>query len=84
MTWLKSLFKLKLVIIFFICAYSSLIFSQSPTDRITEIKGMYNEIMGLGETLKHELGLEISSLDAQGSKFFKTVYQNTPRIIRRK
>jgi len=49
MTWLKSLFKLKLVIIFFICAYSSLIFSQSPTDRITEIKGMYNEIMGLGE-----------------------------------
>lgn len=42
------------------------------------------EIMGLGETLKHELDLEISSLDAEGSKFFKTVYQNTPRIIRRK
>jgi hypothetical protein len=42
------------------------------------------EIMGLGETLKHELGLEISSLDSEGSKFFKTVYQNTPRIIRRK
>lgn len=42
------------------------------------------EIMGLGETLKHKLDLEISSLDAQGSKFFKTVYQNTPRIIRRK
>jgi hypothetical protein len=42
------------------------------------------EIMGLGETLKEELGLEISSLDDEGSKFFKTVYQNTPRIIRRK
>jgi len=42
------------------------------------------EIMGLGETLKHELDLEISSLDSEGSKFFKTVYQNTPRIIRRK
>ena len=42
------------------------------------------EIMGLGETLRHELDLEISSLDAQGSKFFKSVYQNTPRIIRRK
>ena len=42
------------------------------------------EIMGLGETLKHELDLEISSLDDEGSKFFKTVYQNTPRIIRRK
>jgi len=42
------------------------------------------EIMGLGETLRYELDLEISSLDAQGSKFFKSVYQNTPRIIRRK
>jgi hypothetical protein len=42
------------------------------------------EIMGLGETIKHELDLEISSLDEEGSKFFKTVYQNTPRIIRRK
>ena len=42
------------------------------------------EIMGLGETLRHELDLEISSLDDEGSKFFKTVYQNTPRIIRRK
>jgi len=42
------------------------------------------EIMGLGETLRHELDLEISCLDDQGSKFFKSVYQNTPRIIRRK
>ena len=42
------------------------------------------EIMGLGETLRHELDLEISTLDKQGSKFFKSVYQNTPRIIRRK
>jgi hypothetical protein len=42
------------------------------------------EIMGLGETLRYELDLEISSLDDEGSKFFKTVYQNTPRIIRRK
>lgn len=42
------------------------------------------EIMGLGETLRHELGLEISALDKEGSKFFKSVYMNTPRIIRRK
>ena len=42
------------------------------------------EIMGLGETLRHELDLEISCLDEAGSKFFKSVYQNTPRIIRRK
>ena len=41
------------------------------------------EIMGLGETLKHELGLEIADMDKHSSKFFKTVYMNTPRIIRR-
>ena len=51
--------------------------------KITE-KMLPYEIMGLGETIKHELDLEISCLDAEGSKFFKSVYQNTPRIIRRK
>jgi hypothetical protein len=42
------------------------------------------EISKLGEILCRELSLEISTLDPQSSKFFKTVYQNTPRIIRRK
>lgn len=42
------------------------------------------EILGIGETLKHECGLEIATLDADGSKFFKTVYNNTPRIIKRR
>jgi hypothetical protein len=42
------------------------------------------EIMGLGESLKHELDIEIADMDKESSKFFKTVYQNTPRIIRRK
>jgi hypothetical protein len=41
------------------------------------------EIMGLGETLRHELDLEIADMDTKSSKFFKTVYMNTPRIIRR-
>ena len=41
------------------------------------------EIMGLGETLREELGLEIADMDKRSSKFFKTVYMNTPRIIRR-
>lgn len=40
------------------------------------------EIMGLGETLKHECDLEMASTDSETSKFFKTVYNNTPRIIR--
>jgi hypothetical protein len=42
------------------------------------------EIMGLGESLAHECDLSMSALDSAGSKFFKTVYSNTPRIIGRK
>jgi hypothetical protein len=37
----------------------------------------------LGEQLKNNCGLELSTIDKDGSKFFKTVYQNTPRIIKR-
>ena len=39
------------------------------------------EIMGLGETLKHELNLPIAAdpLDSDQSTFFKTVYQNPSR-----
>jgi hypothetical protein len=42
------------------------------------------EVMGLGSTLEHECDLAMSALDSAGSKFFKTVYNNTPRIIGRK
>lgn len=42
------------------------------------------EIMGLGETLSDECGLAMDALAPTGSTFFKTVYNNTPRIIRRK
>jgi hypothetical protein len=38
----------------------------------------------LGKELKDKCGLEIANLDSAGSKFFKTVYQNTPRIIRKR
>jgi hypothetical protein len=37
----------------------------------------------LGTELKNNCGLELSNIDKDGSKFFKTVYQNTPRIIKR-
>jgi len=37
----------------------------------------------LGTELRNQLGLEIADMDANASKFFKTVYQNTPRIIKR-
>mgnify|MGYP003630456671 FL=1 len=42
------------------------------------------EILKYGTDLKSELGLEIADLDAEGSKFFKSVYQNTPRIIKKR
>ena len=41
-------------------------------------------ILDLGNSLRLELQLEISELDEKASKFFKKVYQNTPRIIGRK
>jgi hypothetical protein len=37
----------------------------------------------LGTEIQHKCGLEIADIGNDGSKFFKTVYQNTPRIIKR-
>ena len=37
-----------------------------------------------GKELRDKCGLEISNLDPAGSKFFKTVYNNSPRIIRKR
>jgi hypothetical protein len=42
------------------------------------------EIMGLGETLKYECKLELTDLDKEGSKFFKLVFQNSARGLRKK
>jgi hypothetical protein len=56
---------------------------ETTYSKITKDKLPY-EIMGLGETLKHECGLEIAALDSASSKFFKTVYNNTPRRIRKR
>ena len=38
----------------------------------------------VGSALRHECQLEIADLDSASSKFFKTVYNNTPRIIRKR
>jgi hypothetical protein len=38
----------------------------------------------LGKDLMTKCKLEIANLDGAGSKFFKTVYQNTPRILRKR
>jgi hypothetical protein len=42
------------------------------------------EIKFYGEDLRYRLDLEISELDEHGSKFFKQIYENSPRIIRRR
>ena len=53
---------------------------EETYSKVTEEMLPY-EIMGLGETLKHELDLPIATnpLDLQQSKFFKTVYRNPSR-----
>ena len=38
----------------------------------------------LGNELREKCNLEISTLDSNGSKFFKKVWENSPRIIKRK
>jgi len=42
------------------------------------------EIMGLGETLIRECKLELFDPCPESSKFFKTVFNNTPRNIRKR
>ena len=54
---------------------------EEKYSKITEEMLPY-EIMGLGETLNRECGLELFDPDEMTSKFFKKVYTNTPRIIR--
>ena len=56
---------------------------ETKYSKITEEMLPY-EIMGLGDTLKHECGLETATLGSEGSKFFKTVYNNSPRRIRKR
>ena len=36
-----------------------------------------------GTTLKKKLGIPVAELDSNSSEFFKTVYRNIPRVIRR-
>lgn len=56
---------------------------EEKYSKITEDTLPY-EIMGLGDTLHHECGIELDHLSPVASRFFKTVYNNTPRIIRKR
>lgn len=52
-------------------------YSKIPIDKLPY------EIMGLGETLKHECDLELATPDEEWSVFFKEVYRNSPRGLRK-
>ena len=54
------------------------------THEQAEPEEMTKYINFLGKELKDKCRLEIANLDSAGSNFFKTVYQNTPRIIRKR
>jgi hypothetical protein len=41
------------------------------------------KIKNLGDELRQELNIEVAELDTTASRFFKLVYQNTPRVIGR-
>ena len=55
-------------------------------EQTISLAGLEDSIEELGEKLVNELGIEIpvKSLNSDQSKFFKTVYANTPRVIRNK
>jgi len=42
-----------------------------------------DELEGIGNNLRQNLNLEIAEFNSDASRFFKSVYQNTPRIIKR-
>mgnify|MGYP003353121909 CR=1 FL=1 len=60
------------------------------TESIDEIEPKINdnnvdeENLKLGDALRTGLQLEIAEMDSNASRFFKRVYQNTPRIVGRK
>lgn len=44
---------------------------------------LLEKIREKGQQLRDELNLEVAEMDENSSKFFKSVYQNTPRVLRR-
>ena len=48
-----------------------------------EVEAAEEQLIYYGEEIRSHLGLEIADVDANGSKFFKTVYLNSVRGIRK-
>jgi hypothetical protein len=53
-------------------------------DKVQDESDLLEAIEDYGNKLRSNLGLEIAELDANGSHFFKSLYHNTPRVIRKK
>ena len=53
--------------------------SEIKTLSLEQVK---DKLVKYGDVLKEKLGLEIAEMDADASRFFKTLYVNSPRIIR--
>jgi hypothetical protein len=49
-----------------------------------DIDSKIKQLEVLGYDLRSQCGIEIAELNPQGSKFFKQVYENSPRIIKRR
>ena len=55
---------------------------KKTENKINE-NNLSDTIIHYGEELRNDLHLEIADMDSNASKFFKTVYQNTPRVYKR-
>jgi hypothetical protein len=53
-------------------------------DKVQDESDLLDAIEDYGDKLRSELGIEIAELDAHGSNFFKTLYQNSPRVVRKR
>jgi hypothetical protein len=53
------------------------------SEKIADADDALEEVGYFGMVLRESLDLELAEIDANGSRFFKQVYENTPRIIGR-
>ena len=52
--------------------------------KYSQVIDVNKQVKVLGDELKSRCKLEITDLDASGSQFFKTVFNNSPRIVRKR
>jgi hypothetical protein len=57
--------------------------NTTHSNRVTNQDEILNLVEHYGNQLKIQHDLELALLDSDSSKFFKSVYQNTPRVIKR-